>query len=485
MPDKTSRADPVSPFFWRALSVRLFYKIMGIGLLVAIIFGGVTLLFVRHSTSQALAKTAQQRAESIARLLASNLAEPIHTQDTNRLKKTLEQSRKMLSDIRYLEVYDRDQLLCRSPAHGIAPDRILNPVAPGSHPRGTNQQIKVQYNRQHLFFEIVWPIFKHPEKNGRQVFLQLGIRDETIRRQLTTVTRSILWTLSLCAMIGFGLAFLLSYMVTHPIHHLVQAVNRIADGKFETRADVFSDDEIGRLALAFNAMSEGLLNFRQEVQKQEEARLALIKKIVHAQEKERKTISLELHDQLGQSLLALLLMVQSLSKAPTHIGPMLKDLEVQIRTILEEVRRLAWGMRPSVLDDYGLDKALARLVEDIRTHTELIIDYHFSKPHESGRLPIEMEVTLYRIAQEAIANLVRHANATQASVVVLRQRHEVTLLIEDNGRGFQHDSNAGKSGSLGLIGMQERAILLGGSCAVESTLGQGTTIRVKIPLENT
>jgi len=469
----------MSPLFWWALSMGLFYKIMGIGMLVAAIFGGVTLLSVRRSTSLVLEQTAQRRAESMAQLLALNLVKPILANDANRVKKILDQTRTMLPDICYLVVHTGDGRMIRSPANRIAPDLATSKAPSNSQ---SAQKKRVHFNRQHLILEIVWPIVDHSTGAGRQAMLRLGVRDETIRRQLARVTQSILWTLCLCATIGFGLAFLLSYMITHPIHNLVQAVNRIGSGNFETRAHVFSGDEIGRLAIVFNEMSEGLQNFRLEVKEQEEARVALIKKIVHAQEKERKTISLELHDQLGQSLLALLLIVQSLSKESTLSGAMLKDLEVQIREVLEEVRRLAWGMRPSVLDDYGLDKALSRLVEDIRNHSDLTIDYQFSGSLGSGRLPAEMEVTLYRIAQEAIANIVRHAGATQASVIVLWQRREVTLLIEDNGSGFNRDATTRNGGSLGLIGMNERAVLLGGSCAIESILGQGTTIRVKIPL---
>lgn len=472
----------ISQLFWRALSVGMFFKIMGIGALVAAIFGGVALLAVRDSTVHALIPMAQQRTQSVAQLLALNLAEPMFANNANRVEEILCQTMTMLPDIGYLIVREDDGRLVshRSSEDSSGMGTIQDP--PDIQAIPIDRQKRVEFNREKLVFEVVWPIVSGHGGKKQTAILQLGIQDRTIRPQLAKVTQSILWTLSLCAAIGFGLAFLLSYIITHPIHHLVQAVNRIGGGDFETRANVFSGDEIGRLALAFNEMSEGLQHFRQEVQEKEKARLALIKKIVYTQEKERKTISLELHDQLGQSLLALLLIVQSLGKEDQLSGDLLQGLEVQIREVLEEVRRLAWGMRPSVLDDYGLDRALSRLVEDIGNHSHLTIDYQFSGPAELGRLPAEMEVTLYRVAQEAIANIVRHAGATRASAIVLWHCSEVTLLVEDNGCGFKNESAARNSSSLGLIGMKERAALLGGSCAVESVVGQGTTIRVKIPL---
>ena len=300
----------------------------------------------------------------------------------------------------------------------------------------------------------------------------------------------VLWALFLCATIGIAYALMLTGILTRPIHHLVQAANRIREGHFATRATVFSNDEIGRLAVAFNQMAEALLQYRQEVQAKEKARLLLIERIVQIQEDERKSISRELHDHFGQSLLALLLQVQSGCKfKPSKCeyaalpGSLCFNIENTIRQIIEEVHRLAWGMRPSILDDYGLESALARHIEEATKTTGLEIDYQFIAPEGLERLPISVELSLFRIAQEATTNIIRHANASHASFVVLRQLHEVTMIIEDNGQGFDFAA-ASKKGDqcLGLMGMKERVNLLGGSFVIESAPGEGTTIRVRIPL---
>jgi signal transduction histidine kinase len=159
------------------------------------------------------------------------------------------------------------------------------------------------------------------------------------------------------------------------------------------------------------------------------------------------------------------------------------NIEITIRQIIDEVHRLAWGIRPSILDDYGLESALARHIEEVTKTARLEIDYQFISPDGSKRLPIGVELSLFRIAQEATANIIKHAKASHASFVVLRQPHEVTLLIEDNGQGFDLEATRKKCTScLGLMGMQERVNLLGGSFVVESAPGEGTTIRVRIPL---
>ena len=218
--------------------------------------------------------------------------------------------------------------------------------------------------------------------------------------------------------------------------------------------------------------------------------MSLIERTVQIQEDERKSISRELHDHFGQSLLALLLQVQSGCKySPSRCqyanlpGSLCFNIEKTLRQIIEEVHKLAWGMRPSILDDYGLESALARHIEDVTKSTRLEIDYQFISPDGLKRLPIGVELSLFRIAQEATANIIKHAKASHASFVVLRQPHEVTMLIEDDGQGFDLESTRQKCTScLGLMGMQERVNLLGGSFVVESAPGEGATIRVRIPL---
>jgi signal transduction histidine kinase len=140
-------------------------------------------------------------------------------------------------------------------------------------------------------------------------------------------------------------------------------------------------------------------------------------------------------------------------------------------------------MRPSILDDYGLDSALARHIEEITKTANFEIDYQFTSPDGLKRLPSRIEVPLFRIAQEAITNIIRHSKATHASVILLRQLNDITMLVEDDGRGFDVGDVQEKGDQcLGLMGMKERVNLLGGSFVVESAAGEGTTIRVRIPL---
>ena len=185
---------------------------------------------------------------------------------------------------------------------------------------------------------------------------------------------------------------------------------------------------------------------------------------------------------VGQSLLATMLTIQSNSKHSGAVGTLREDLENRLRRLVDDVHRLAWGMRPAMLDDYGLDSALGCHVVATSRRTGIAIDYECRRLPDGGRLPDYVEITLYRIAQEAIANVVCHSEAGRASIVLLQQPQEAVLLVEDNGRGFD-PASVRKDTCLGLTGMKERVALLGGACDIESAPGRGATIRVRIPLE--
>ncbi len=286
------------------------------------------------------------------------------------------------------------------------------------------------------------------------------------------------------------LGVLMNRLVITRIKRLTNATRRFTSrGEGPDLREQEGPDEIGQLAQAFNRMTAELRRYCRDLEEKEETRRSLLDRVVRTQEEERKTISRELHDRLGQDLSALLLTFQtSCSTFPGSAEACLVSdrarLEEMIGDLIGKVRRLAWEMRPSILDDYGLEAALSRYVEEVGRTTSLAIDFHGGSPPDLGRLPSWVEVTLYRVTQEALNNVARHSRASRVGVVLLRQREAVTLLVEDDGRGFDPAGvNSDTGGGLGLTGMRERITLCGGSFAVESSHGAGTTIRVRIPLD--
>jgi len=221
-------------------------------------------------------------------------------------------------------------------------------------------------------------------------------------------------------------------------------------------------------------------------------RARLLKQVLSAREEEQHRIARDLHDGIGQSLTSLLLGLRAAAEVPTfeEARARLGELRGITTSLLDEVRRLARGLRPSVLDDLGLAAALERYAADYTQAHGIEVDV-VAPDLALVRLPAEVETALYRIAQEALTNVLKHAAAKAVSLVVRRELGElggssgVHLTVEDDGRGFDSDVRlqaAGTGIGLGLLDIRERAALLNGAVTIESRPGSGTTVHVCIPL---
>jgi signal transduction histidine kinase len=213
---------------------------------------------------------------------------------------------------------------------------------------------------------------------------------------------------------------------------------------------------------------------------------SLSRRLVEVQETERRFISRELHDHAGQTLTCLILGLGALEREadePQKVRTQIGELKNVTHNVLKDLHRLAVSLRPASLDQLGLVSALEQLVESFTQNSPLQIRFKAVGICEDDRLPHEVETTLYRIAQEALTNVIRHAGARRADVVLERRDDIVLILVEDDGKGFDVDG-AKMAGPLGLLGMQERAEMLGGTLTVESNEGRGTTLVVEVPYGN-
>jgi len=198
--------------------------------------------------------------------------------------------------------------------------------------------------------------------------------------------------------------------------------------------------------------------------------------LLEGQETERRRLARELHDQTGQALASILLGLKTLER---EVGEQpLAVIRELVDSALGDVRRLTVELRPPALDDFGLTAALERLSSVIGEQSPFTIDVHVSVPE--GALSAEHETAIYRIVQEALTNIVKHASATSVSIVVTSKDGFVRAVVEDDGGGF--DAGTARKGALGLVGMRERAQLLGGRLDVESSPGAGTTVVAELPL---
>lgn len=215
----------------------------------------------------------------------------------------------------------------------------------------------------------------------------------------------------------------------------------------------------------------------------EAARTELLQRLVTVQEEERRRVARELHDSVGQLLTALRLAVRA-ARDSAPLPPPTTERMADIERVTDELGRavhdLAVRLRPTALDDLGLHLALAQHLADWSARTGVEVDYQ-PAGIEAVRLPADVETAVYRVVQEALTNVARHARARRVSVTVGRHDDHATAAVEDDGVGFDPDA-APKAGRLGLIGMRERVTLAGGALDVESSPGGGTTVIARFPL---
>jgi signal transduction histidine kinase len=235
----------------------------------------------------------------------------------------------------------------------------------------------------------------------------------------------------------------------------------------------FNDDDL-RLAETLAARAAVAVDLSERVSRD------AVRRVVEAQEVERARLARELHDETGQALTSILLGLKPLEERATNDEDRsaVRSLRELVVSTLQDVRRLAVELRPSVLDDFGLTSAVERLAESYREQSGLHVDLQAQLGKE--RLPPVVETALYRIIQEALTNIVKHAGASRVSILLTQRDGTAVAVLEDDGAGF--DTGAIRGDGLGLVGMRERVGLLGGRLRIESSPGAGTTVRAEVPL---
>ncbi len=286
------------------------------------------------------------------------------------------------------------------------------------------------------------------------------------------VTVSVPVLLTEAAVLLFGLAVMLianavllsvGLAPLNRLSRLMSTVDLLQPGR---RLPVPGRGGLTGLISTFNAMLDRL----------EAERADASARVLSAQEAERRRIARELHDEVGQSLTAVLLSLSRLAdRTPESLHADLLDAQEVTRESLAEVRRLARRLRPGVLEDLGLISALTSLSTEIAAHTGLAVTRRF--PQGLPPLDPEVELVLYRVAQEGLTNVVRHADAAHAVLELHRAADSVVLRVADDGHGI----GAVREGA-GIRGMRERALLVGGRLAVSPDPGGGTLLTLTIPL---
>jgi len=287
---------------------------------------------------------------------------------------------------------------------------------------------------------------------------------------IVSIRNDILFLSVLICVFLFSIAHIISRTITQPIIKLKNEALKIGEGKFGNTLKSSSNDEIGLLTNAFNTMS---LQLKEERSKRMSA-------LYDGQEIERQRISRELHDGLGQKLVATKLLLESTSKQNFETTKQtIEEVKTSFLKLIKEVREISNNLAPNVLKESGIDVALKNLCLSVRRMA--CIDVDFSSFGEFQHVDEKVNSYIFRIAQEGLNNAVKHSEATTIQVQLLRNKENIVLVIEDNGKGFSCDNSFVGVGN-GLYNMKERALLIKAGFDIETGPGEGTTIRLKIPI---
>lgn len=268
----------------------------------------------------------------------------------------------------------------------------------------------------------------------------------------------------------------------NPLRELGQALEQVSIEQVKIPEDLekYEDRDIHRLVMTVNSMLVRLEKRTGQLK-------AVSERAIRAQEEERIRIARSLHDDTAQTISMLIIHLERIEKM---IPPDDPELSRQVSEshkvatlLLENLRKVIWDLRPTILDDLGLVPAIRWYA---RSNLEGAgVQVEVGRGNEAMRLPPHIETVLFRILQEAVSNILRHANAGKVSIHLRPQEGQVVLEVKDNGRGFDVEKTTGEAVTrkqLGLLGIQERVALVNGAVKVESKPGEGTTVRVNVPL---
>jgi two-component system sensor histidine kinase UhpB len=277
--------------------------------------------------------------------------------------------------------------------------------------------------------------------------------------------------------VSFVVDFLLLRLVLAPFDQLGAAVEDTVHGKqHPITSSILGDERLDRLAAAFSGMQHTLEDNAQRM-------YLLSQQVQHAQEMERRRIARQLHDEVAQTLTSVLLYLKLLEKSSDpENAQRLQNLRKLITHALNDIRQLAVELHPKILDDWGLEAALGQRVDELNADGSRLVTLQVVG-RTPERLPRNLELSFYHVAQEALNNMAHHSHARCVQVLLRQEANRLTLEVQDDGVGFNPNvMRAGRARGFGLASMRERLDLVGGDLVIESRPGSGTCVYARAPV---
>ena len=458
------------------LEISLRSKIVGLVVSLLLLLSATVLIQTERSISPFMNQQLDSQGIATGKYITDRSPEYIYRGDLFKLYTLIRDARNSNENIRYIFIIDADKTVLVDTFGNALPYGLLN--ANQVNPTDA-YHINVIHTEEGFVRDIALPL-----ADGKLGTVRIGMSVQGVAQAKSKMLISLAIATVSFMFLGIFLAYLLANLLSTPYRRMFEATKVYASGNLSYRIPEWSiQDEGGQLTHAFNLMIESMEKSALEIKELSKMRQGLAEKLMQVQEEERSHLARELHDETSQSLASLRLGLKYTEKAPN-----LEEVKVrliEVRKLLDQtfdgIRQLITVLRPSVLEEGELGQAVKRYAQEFEERYGIEIDLEIDV---SGRLSGEIASSLYRIVQEALTNIARHAQANQVSIVLTYNLGEVNLTIEDNGKGFnvpevleQRVANR----KFGLFGIQERVVVLGGSFQIESALGQGTTIYVKVP----
>ncbi len=452
------------------MSLRLQIVLAIAGLILVLGLAGT--FHARFTLSGISEDLLEQRGNAIASDLEGHASELLLTDDIYGLYRRINSIMNSEGDMRYVVILGPNGEVKASTFAGGLPVglREANPV-----PDGQASSTEILETSEGSLLDMARPVL-----GGEAGVIRVGLSRERVESDVASLTFRLLAITGGILLAGLLVSYGLATLLTRPLSRLADAARAVGRGDLSRKVAIESSDEVGELSAAFNAMTD-------QLREKEEDRRRLLAQVISAQEDERKRVARELHDEAGQALTSLMLGLKHLHETAVDdtVRARVADLRTVASDTLELMHDLSLDLRPSSLDDLGLVAALERYTKDFGRKYEINVDFHAGALRER-RLPIQHEVTVYRIVQEALTNTARHASAKNISVTLDRRNGTAVVVAEDDGSGFDpsgQELSPAEARRLGIRGMEERAALLGGRVTIESRPGAGTAVFLEIPID--
>ena len=482
--------------FWRRVlfgagSVSIQVKITGIVVVGIIVSFAVLVWYFYQDTTSVLRNQLQQHGIAISTTLANYSGDLVLSENLSSLYQLVNDIRVADKGVVYVVVQNTSgEVLVQTFDEGFPVELLgISQVLPGEP-----YHIKVFQTGRDTIHDVAVLI-----PGDRAGIIRLGLSEASINEVVKADLFHLLFWPGLICAVWLFIAYGFSLILTGPAYRLLETTRGLGHGGSprhsvnEVKKPGIGDGSDNEFPMTFDEMGKELrrretirLQLIGEINHGEEIRQQLLNKVINAQEEERKRIARELHDQTSQSLTSLMVGLKVLQNhSSPEIQKSIADLNQLTNKTLADIHNLAIELRPSSLDDLGLIAALRQYTKEYAGKFGIEVGFQAIGLEEKRLSPI-MEITLYRIVQEALTNVAKHGMAKKVSVLITSRGSSIIAIVEDNGKGFDVDavfSSRISEHRLGLYGMQERASVIGGVLTVESTLGVGTTIFVEVPLK--